>query len=495
MFSTRLLKRRVSSNSNTRKLESSSSLEKQRNFFEQIGQRLGIKLPSDWYNVKFNMLDKYGGRNFLQQHFGGSLASALCNVYPEYVWEAWRFAKVPVNFWSKLEHQRQFLSSAAISLHIRSRLDWARVSTCQLQELGGTSLLRYHGNSIDRAIEKLFDPEEIPIDRLAVLPIENHDRSLHSDTFRDNGVRLELEAAGRILGVTCPEDWVSIRMEVLGDRTRQVLQSVHGGSLHAALVASYPNRHWPIWCCLRKLPRSFWNDLRNVQAFGMWASERLQLPMTPDQWSSLEVRRLRSLSGASGMLRAVGGLYGLLVQLFPSQRWSFRAGRARSISKAQTWLLGLLGEFFPGQAIYSDCPLSTFRVVDMSQAFDKHTSTLRLDILLPGVDLAFEYQGEQHFQWHFRSGSALFTQQRDAQKRKICASLGLTLIEVPYHWNISIKENIFITIRNSRPDLLFSSPLNEMTLSQSIRCDENDNYKIKAQTCTMSMVPIVSKWN
>ncbi len=58
---------------------------------------------------------------------------------------------------------------------------------------------------------------------------------------------------------------------------------------------------------------------------------------------------------------------------------------------------------------------------------------LELDIFLPQRKLAFEYQGEQHFQrvahWHSEDGLAI-QQARDARKRELCEQLGYRVIYV-----------------------------------------------------------------
>lgn len=61
----------------------------------------------------------------------------------------------------------------------------------------------------------------------------------------------------------------------------------------------------------------------------------------------------------------------------------------------------------------------------------KEMQRLELDIFVPGKKLAFEYQGEQHFEhlrhWHDEAGY-LQQQQRDERKRRLCAFLGYSLL-------------------------------------------------------------------
>lgn len=60
---------------------------------------------------------------------------------------------------------------------------------------------------------------------------------------------------------------------------------------------------------------------------------------------------------------------------------------------------------------------------------------MQLDVFIPSKSLAFEYQGIQHFQEVGVFNPARTYQQRDEEKRVLCASNDIKLIEVPYWWN------------------------------------------------------------
>jgi hypothetical protein len=60
---------------------------------------------------------------------------------------------------------------------------------------------------------------------------------------------------------------------------------------------------------------------------------------------------------------------------------------------------------------------------------------LHLDVFMPSIKLAFEYQGKQHFEpIEFFGGKDAFkyTQERDRRKKLKCSSNGITLIEWRY---------------------------------------------------------------
>jgi hypothetical protein len=88
---------------------------------------------------------------------------------------------------------------------------------------------------------------------------------------------------------------------------------------------------------------------------------------------------------------------------------------------------------------------------------------MQLDVFLPTLFLAFEYQGRQHYHDHFNLGSHWTYMERDNQKRSTCKERGITLIEIPYWWDLQ-KDSLAATIHINRPDLI---PLpNGISMSQ-----------------------------
>lgn len=59
---------------------------------------------------------------------------------------------------------------------------------------------------------------------------------------------------------------------------------------------------------------------------------------------------------------------------------------------------------------------------------------ITVDIWIPDVGIGFEYQGEVHYfdtEWY---GVANNIAHRDFEKAFVCATQGITLVEVPYWW-------------------------------------------------------------
>lgn len=83
---------------------------------------------------------------------------------------------------------------------------------------------------------------------------------------------------------------------------------------------------------------------------------------------------------------------------------------------------------------------------------------MELDIFIPSLNLAFEYQGMQHFKDHTLVNKSKLRQGKDNEKRKACELNGITLIQVPFWWDGS-KDSLLATIFRHRAELVNTSEI------------------------------------
>jgi hypothetical protein len=163
--------------------------------------------------------------------------------------------------------------------------------------------------------------------------------------------------------------------------------------------------------------------------------------------------------GGRGILwRYNGSLKRLLLSLNP--HWnSFFASSSSSEEVVQSTLQNLL--------------LDTFYVVNYKHPLLVHSETMKkmeLDVFIPSLQLAIEYQGEQHFHHRVSSfGHQKRQRIRDFEKKEECRRLGITLIQIPFWWNSSSSSSsssrnlLLSTISRLRPDLHWNERKEEMS--------------------------------
>lgn len=98
------------------------------------------------------------------------------------------------------------------------------------------------------------------------------------------------------------------------------------------------------------------------------------------------------------------------------------------MSKGSEELLNLVRELYPHQRIELEHNVA-------------NRGALFLDIYLPALKVAFEYDGKQHFEFceHFHGTREAFaaSRRRDAEKDDRCRELGITIIRVAYNEPLS----------------------------------------------------------
>lgn len=78
---------------------------------------------------------------------------------------------------------------------------------------------------------------------------------------------------------------------------------------------------------------------------------------------------------------------------------------------------------------------------------------MELDIFVPPIKLAFEYNGEQHYHDDAYFGFSDNQKIRDKCKTDQCDRAGITLISIPYWWD-NTPNSLRATIFSIRPDVL-----------------------------------------
>jgi hypothetical protein len=71
-----------------------------RNYFNWLGNLLGIKKPSDWYSITSDQIIQNGGKELLEYYSHHSHYSILAFTYPQYDWHPWILGNLTQDFWN-----------------------------------------------------------------------------------------------------------------------------------------------------------------------------------------------------------------------------------------------------------------------------------------------------------------------------------------------------------------------------------------------------------
>jgi len=167
---------------------------------------------------------------------------------------------------------------------------------------------------------------------------------------------------------------------------------------------------------------------------------------SPLDWYRATRDQLSALGVASIFHTRKGGIVDLLKKRYPAIEWDPEAFQGSGYRRAsQRWLAVLLAQLFPTEKVLIDYVHPELRYEETGQS-------LQLDAFLPESSLAFEYQGEQHFEQLPVYGAAKERIVRDEKKSALCQSKGISLIAVPYWWNKN-RAALLASLIAVRPDL------------------------------------------
>lgn len=188
-----------------------------------------------------------------------------------------------------------------------------------------------------------------------------------------------------------------------------------------------------------KVPKGFWEIDAHVKAYMQWLADKYNI-CHMDDWHSVGYEHLWSSRGFT-LAEKYGGLFPLLAKVFPNHEW--KADVWKKLGKGQAQIVKGIKELFPNVAEIQE----NYRHPELS--FSGTNRAMELDIFVPSLMLAVEYQGEPHFDQHYLGGSPSLLQERDEQKRKACQEAGITLLEIPYWQGYSLEslKNLIIEKR------------------------------------------------
>lgn len=343
------------------------STRSERELFDALAKELSIQTLDDWYKFKYigEELAQRNGFSFLKIKYGGNLARAISQIYPEHEWRLWKFkSNIPAEFWENPLNRQMFCDDFAKQFGITNFTDWYRVDTLSISKHGGSGLLRKFNNSL---------------------------------------------------------------FELLKD--------------------VYPTHDWKAWD-FPYVPEGFWADTNNQIQYFQHLAQKLRIKDWTD-WYNVTYDDIWKNRGA-GLINwhYNGSLLKALSKLFPEYSWDLHGPVSKQ--KTQTRIFEFTKEFFPN---VSDIHVNYW----LQFKHRKSDKKLELDVFIPSLHLAIEYQGRQHYLTEkndvFGDAETLEKQiERDKEKLELCSTEGISLVVVPFWWNGN-KESLGASIAHVRPDL------------------------------------------
>eukprot|EP01114_Cavostelium_apophysatum_P024180 TRINITY_DN9394_c0_g1_i1.p1 TRINITY_DN9394_c0_g1~~TRINITY_DN9394_c0_g1_i1.p1 ORF type:complete len:346 (-),score=54.43 TRINITY_DN9394_c0_g1_i1:1115-1999(-) len=215
----------------------------QRDFFDDYGKKLEVVFVEDWYRVKPSIVHEHPtARSILENFYGGSFLRALNSIYHEVTWDSELFHNAHLEEFLKgknprdKHHQRAYLDFVGKIIGVSTWEDWYKVPLKNLSDPFGNAVTDLYGKSRPKMMQSVFPEYPWRFWRFSHVPEE---------TWKDEKNQREfLQFVAKELGITDHNQWLHVPKDAVIALGGSGLLNRHNGSLHAALIAGFPEHQW-----------------------------------------------------------------------------------------------------------------------------------------------------------------------------------------------------------------------------------------------------------
>jgi hypothetical protein len=126
----------------------------QRGYFDYLESELGITSKEDWYPLSASAIARFGGKDFLDVFYQGSLAAGLQALYKDHGWQIWKFSRPGFPWWTSRDAAKEFLDQFSKENAISSLEDWYYIKMDRGSPI--PSHIRQQGFDLARALQVVF---------------------------------------------------------------------------------------------------------------------------------------------------------------------------------------------------------------------------------------------------------------------------------------------------------------------------------------------------
>ena len=205
----------------------------QRDFMDQLGNRLGYKEINAWYGVTKKVFTKW---DFLLNEYGGSPSKLVTTVYDTHQWRQSRFnTHMPNGYWENKDNQRDFMDQLGRRLGCKEINAWYGVTQKQIYENGGVSLLNKYGWSRSKLVMAVYDTLQWQ---------QSHFNTQQGYWNNKNNQRDFMDQLGNRLEYKEINAWHTVTAKQIHENGGVTLLNKYGNSPSKLVMAVYDTHQW-----------------------------------------------------------------------------------------------------------------------------------------------------------------------------------------------------------------------------------------------------------
>ena len=373
-------------------------IENQRKFMDNFYYNFKLNSFDDWLKISTNKIIKNGGRSIINfYHF--HLEKLFSTIYPNYKWlchylflkKLNKKKKLKENF-QLIEKQRLFADHFFYQLKLKKLDDWLKISKQKWKKNGAFSLLVIYHHRLEKLLSAIYPNfpwnfEELIKTKKKIQSID-YQRKLMEEIF----IKLNLKSV---------DDWLKISTRKFRRRGGEKLYSFYHYNYYLLLSSIYPNHLWKF--SLKRNDHSFDFHLLKIKYY-------------KEKFSIMEKKDWYRIGKDFN-------LFSSLQLIYQSEIWKKKLFNLRDKRIKQRILFIFTQKIFKKYLQYENYK-------------HPHLNALEFDVFIPSLNLAIEYQGEQHYNDIPAGFESLESNQlRDKRKEQLSFDNLIKIIYIPYWWD------------------------------------------------------------
>ena len=389
-------------------------LPSQQHFLDHVYTSLHLTCFEDWNFVHNKTIIKFGGR-YLFHIYSNNFKNVLSNIYPNYPWSfVDSFLYSPSHFLS-IENQREYADQLFFKLMLKLE-DFVRITRLKfnLQHKGWGEILSYYNNNPRKALRSIYPnyPWQFPLSRKEFFSIET--QRGYVNEFLSS---LQLSSPNQLL-------FVSKRKYLKECKHGERLLKFYNFDMKKLLTSIYPDYHWQ-FDELKYRPHKDYHKSLEFHSDKLKIIQEKYSIKRKEDWYCLHI-----------IIHQINLFYALGL-VHPNIEWKKELFSTKSKKVTQRLLYNNLEKIY-----HHHLSLENYR-----HPLLQHRSSHELDIYIPSLSLAFEYQGEHHYNDVAQRGYLELHQIRDKSKEKMADKMQIQLIKIPFWWDRSLP-TLYSTINS-----------------------------------------------
>lgn len=377
----------------------------------EIGKKLNFNTIEDWYNLTRKDVINLGYPTLIK-YAEESPMNLVSIHFPEYDWKPWLFKHRPRKFWLKKDSLERYYAWLKEKLNIQTTEDWYKVGCDEVKKYCG------HGFDHHKNLQLFYPNYE-----WKPWLFKNSPKKI----WNDPKIRKQyFEWLKKELKISNYEDWCNITLDKLKPYNVGGLINRHyKGGIYSFCKENAPEYDWKPWL-FPQVSTNYWKDIEHHREYGLWLAQQLDISK-PEHWYDVTQEDFQLNAGGSLIsMKYTGTPAKFVTTIFPELNLDYTKFKKKR--KGQSRLFRIIKEYFPNEKILWEHKHPNIR--------SSYNRKLELDVYLPNLKIAFEFQGTQHIKLckFFSINEKTFAQlqENDKIKKDRCKQLGITLIEVNY---------------------------------------------------------------